>query len=212
MAKTAKDGVNPYLHGLHLFSSLVLLSGTVFTAANLFQPHRIPANFNQIQRIVPNLRRFRHSLHAALAGVLFTAVSGSFMATSSAGKVYNTFPKFEDSWIPSDLISSNLSSARNWFENPTAVQFVHRIMGMTTLGITLALFVTKRRFMPSRRSRILLSAFTAAVGAQVVLGISTLLTSAHTHLAISHQVCMETALCIGLWLMNDLRWVKYIPK
>lgn len=49
------------------------------------------------------------------------------MAGLDAGLVYNSFPKMGESWIPEDLFTFS-PILRNVFENPTTVQFDHRIL------------------------------------------------------------------------------------
>lgn len=49
------------------------------------------------------------------------------MAGLDAGLVYNSFPKMGESWIPEDLFTFS-PILRNVFENPTMVQFDHRIL------------------------------------------------------------------------------------
>ena len=56
------------------------------------------------------------------------------MAGLDAGLVYNSFPKFADRWIPEDLLSFS-PALRNVTENPTCVQFDHRILGVTSLAL-----------------------------------------------------------------------------
>lgn len=72
------------------------------------------------------------------------------MAGLDAGLVYNTFPKMADRWIPSDIMAFT-PKLTNFTENPTTVQFDHRILGTTTLGlITLLYFLSRRRVLPRR--------------------------------------------------------------
>lgn len=49
------------------------------------------------------------------------------MAGLDAGLVYNSFPKMGERWIPDDLLAFS-PMAKNIFENPTTVQFDHRIL------------------------------------------------------------------------------------
>lgn len=49
------------------------------------------------------------------------------MAGLDAGLTYNTWPKMADRWIPSDLMAYKPKWS-NIFENPTTVQFDHRIL------------------------------------------------------------------------------------
>lgn len=57
----------------------------------------------------------------------FTLDTGAFVAGLDAGLVYNSFPKMGESWIPEDLFTFS-PILRNVFENPTMVQFDHRIL------------------------------------------------------------------------------------
>ena len=54
-------------------------------------------------------------------------VSGAFVAGLDAGLVYNSFPKMGERWLPDDLLAFS-PTLKNFFENPTTVQFDHRIL------------------------------------------------------------------------------------
>lgn len=49
------------------------------------------------------------------------------MAGLDAGLVYNSFPKMGDKWIPDDILQID-PVLSNITENPTTVQFDHRIL------------------------------------------------------------------------------------
>lgn len=53
--------------------------------------------------------------------------AGAFVAGLDAGLVYNSFPKMGESWIPEDLLTFS-PVLKNVFENPTMVQFDHRLL------------------------------------------------------------------------------------
>jgi cytochrome c oxidase assembly protein subunit 15 len=92
---------------------------------------------------------------------LVTILSGALVAGNDAGRAYNTFPKMNDEWFPSNYFGEvpdnndndnddavathhrphpststawpNLSSIfRNFYENTATVQFNHRFCGITT--------------------------------------------------------------------------------
>lgn len=72
------------------------------------------------------------------------------MAGLDAGLVYNSFPKMADKWIPSDIMAYS-PPLSNITENPTTVQFNHRVLGTTTLAfITGLCLMVKRRQLPPR--------------------------------------------------------------
>ena len=52
---------------------------------------------------------------------------GAFVAGLDAGLVYNSFPKMAGQWIPDDILALS-PKIKNFFENPTTVQFDHRIL------------------------------------------------------------------------------------
>lgn len=55
-----------------------------------------------------------------------------------------------DKWIPSDILAFS-PTIRNFTENPTTVQFDHRILGISTLTMITALFfMSKRVNIPKR--------------------------------------------------------------
>ena len=54
-------------------------------------------------------------------------MSGAFVAGLDAGLVYNSFPKMADKWVPDDIMAIE-PKYKNVFENPTTVQFDHRIL------------------------------------------------------------------------------------
>ena len=52
---------------------------------------------------------------------------GAFVAGLDAGLVYNSFPKMGGAWIPDDVFSFT-PKITNFTENPTTVQFDHRLL------------------------------------------------------------------------------------
>ncbi|KAI8444915.1 cytochrome oxidase assembly protein-domain-containing protein [Phakopsora pachyrhizi] len=158
-----------------------------------------------------------------LTGLVFiTAGSGAFVAGLDAGLVYNTYPKMGDNWIPpiSELIVqkisdrnlregevSRLSFLRNFFENPTTVQFDHRVLGASTFASTMAWlgYVYKNReklpLATIRWSKRM--AMMACV--QVGLGISTLVYLVPTSLAAAHQAGSLLLLSLSLGCGLSLR-------
>merc|ERR1719204_2378719 len=73
---------------------------------------------------------FRKLVIGSKALAFITLVSGAFVAGLDAGLVYNSFPKFADRWIPEDILAFS-PTLRNITENPTTVQFNHRILGIS---------------------------------------------------------------------------------
>ena len=92
-------------------------------------------------KVTPSMAAFRKLVIGSKALAFITLVSGAFVAGLDAGLVYNSFPKFADRWIPEDILAFS-PTLRNITENPTTVQFNHRILGTSTLA---ALLLTAAR-------------------------------------------------------------------
>ena len=100
------------------------------------------------------------------------------MAGLRAGSAHNTFPTMSGYWIPPGLFEASPAWI-NLFENPTAVQFVHRWLATV---LVLGVLVMAWR---ARRPEALAAAVMALV--QLSLGIATILTGVDIIIATMHQ-------------------------
>jgi len=147
-----------------------------------------------------------------MALVFVTAISGAFVAGLEAGLVYNSFPKFADRWIPSDIAALN-PWWKNMFENPTTTQFIHRFLGMTTFTSVVTVFFLATPLSLPWRAKMAVNCFLAMACAQAGLGISTLLLYVPTPLAATHQLGSLSLLSIAIWLNYELKSViRRVPK
>uniref|UniRef100_A0A6P7GS42 Cytochrome c oxidase assembly protein COX15 homolog n=1 Tax=Diabrotica virgifera virgifera TaxID=50390 RepID=A0A6P7GS42_DIAVI len=198
--------VSQYRLASHLSLAFILYTLFLWSALDILAPAKPIVIVSQ--RILKKSRRFRMLAHTAKGLVFLTAVSGAFVAGLDAGLVYNSFPKMADRWIPSDIMAFS-PKLTNFTENPTTVQFDHRLLGTTTLGVITALwYLSKKRVLPPK-------AYTAATVLgllaylQVTLGITTLLTYVPTSIAASHQTGSLAVLSAAVWLTHEL---KRLPK
>lgn len=140
--------------------------------------------------------------------------TGAFVAGLDAGLLYNTFPTMGEGRIAppmSELFDSSYARLadksdlirRNIFENPSTVQFDHRLLAVTTWCSTLALFLYARRpivrrDLPPQAMRHITEIVTMAT-LQASLGISTLWYMVPTWLASLHQAgsLVLLTLCIA---------------
>lgn len=70
----------------------------------------------------------------------FVQPLGAFVAGLDAGLVYNSFPKMGDKWVPDDILQME-PVLSNITENPTTVQFDHRILVNIRRAIVESVFV-----------------------------------------------------------------------
>jgi heme a synthase len=196
--------VSQYRLAAHLGSAFLLYSGFLWTSLT----HLLPDKPNQI-KMDPKLVRSLNMRAHGLMGIIFTtAVAGAFVAGLDAGLVYNSFPKMADRWIPEDLFAIE-PAWRNFFENPTMVQFQHRILGITTMTAICLFALTMRRMPIPSRARLALNTLVGMSFVQVGLGISTLLLYVPVSLAALHQSGSLALLSFAIWLATEL---KRIPR
>ncbi|KXN87967.1 Electron transfer protein 1, mitochondrial [Leucoagaricus sp. SymC.cos] len=167
----------------------------------------------------PKVRGFKR-LSWALTGLVFlTALSGAFVAGLDAGLLYNEFPLMGGRLAPptDELFSTSYAKNpdgsdtwwRNIFENPTTVQFDHRVLAITTYTSTLFLWLRSRN--PAMRAalppltRVATTAAFAMANVQVLLGISTLLYLVPIPLAASHQAGSVALLTAMVHVLVTLR-------
>jgi len=115
----------------------------------------------------------------------FMILSGGFVAGLKAGLYWNTFPTMGEYWLPPGLYDMTpfwLSA----FENPTTVQFNHRVIAMLlTIGVIVTFFLMKKT--NSFRIKVLSYLLLIIVAIQVGLGVTTLLYFVPISVALAHQ-------------------------
>lgn len=197
--------VSQYRLASHLSFAFVLY--TLFLHSSF--AHLLPAE--RLSQITRGAVAFRKLAHVTKGMVFLTAISGAFVAGLDAGLVYNSFPKMAERWIPDDILALSPKLV-NFTENPTTVQFDHRILGITTLSLISGLWIlSKRRSLP-KRAYWAANAVAAMGWTQVALGITTLLTYVPVSIAAAHQSGSLILLSLAIWLSHELKFVKYIPK
>jgi cytochrome c oxidase assembly protein subunit 15 len=142
---------------------------------------------------------------ALTALITVTIISGGFVAGLKAGKIYNTFPKMGEYWIPPDFLALE-PAWRNFFDNMATVQFDHRILAITTFALIVAYWANLRKSELPARVRRGVNALLHTAVLQVALGISTLLLVVPVLLAATHQAVAMLLFTIALYLVYALRF------
>ena len=136
---------------------------------------------------------------------MFTAmyyfiVSGAFVAGLDAGLVYNSFPLMAGRIIPSDIFAY-APWLSNFTENPTTVQFNHRILGTSTLAFVtyLAFKARKLPLHPRYNSYILCR------NLSVILGLFELFTLTLPNYCLIQFQDNESSSCIDIFQLDASR-------
>lgn len=170
---------------VHLLTALLIFSATVWTALDLKSP-------NSLRRRVPTLAIW------AVAVLALQLMFGAFVAGLRAGYAFNTWPLMDGALYPAGYEWLQ-PALRNFVDNPTTVQFVHRWLAFGVLAFAIVVARQVKRLGGRRESIILHS----AVGVQILLGIATLLTGVDHHIAATHQGV--AVLLLGAFLLAGHR-------
>lgn len=172
-----RTSVSQYRLAAHLITALALYAFTVWTAAELIEPRGT--------RTDDARGSLANGLITLALLVPVTAASGAFVAGLRAGKIYNTFPLMGPGLIPPEYAQLT-PFWRNFFENPAAVQFDHRVMATITFVLVIWVWYRARHSANLRLQRAARLVLGAAI-LQVALGITALLTAVPVVLGVAHQ-------------------------
>ena len=172
---TERTDVSQYRLATHLVMASLIFAATTWVARSIAVYSEGPAR--------PGARRFAGFLVLA---VLIQIYLGALVAGLDAGMAYNTWPLMDGALIPSDLWAID-PAWRNAFESPKTVQFIHRsgayVLFLLALWHMLAMARSQPHTTHARRSIVLF----LLIAAQATLGVVTLLTQVHMHVALAHQ-------------------------
>ncbi len=126
-------------------------------------------------------------------------VWGAFVAGLKAGFYYTTFPLMGGGLVPPDFLRLE-PLLLNLVENPSAVQWMHRVLGTLLLLAAAGLYWKVRSFRGmDGRSRVLNGVFFGLLALQYVLGVVTLLLVVPVSLGVAHQAA--AMVLVGVWLV-----------
>jgi len=183
-----RPDVSQYRLAVHLVMALLILAALFYLALSLLIP--------QSRRVRVRRSLFGHAW-LAVAAILVTIVSGAFVAGTDAGLIYNSFPLMGGRLVPAEY--AHLAPFwLNWFENPAAIQFNHRVFASGTFVLVLALWWRCRQARINRAGLVAVTVLMAVACLQVALGIITLLTVVPIPLAATHQAVAVVLLLSAL--------------
>ena len=188
--------VSQYRLAVHLGLAVFILGYLFWMAYSFLYP--IEAGRAPVKR---SFRRVGALAHVA---IFFTVISGAFVAGLNAGLIYNEWPLMGGSLVPEDYWGMDPWWI-NFFENPEAVQFDHRMMAYVTIAVVAWLWIWSRKQALAPRARLSVNCLAGMLAVQVGLGIATLLHFVPLSLAVLHQAGAGITFVMSLWVMKELR-------
>jgi cytochrome c oxidase assembly protein subunit 15 len=184
--------VSHYRLAAHLSLAFVIFGYAVWLAREL--------SVGSSASVVPRRSRalLLHGL-GSLGGLLAVQIIwGAFVAGLKAGYYYNTFPLMAGALVPPDFMRVQ-PALLNLIENPSAVQWMHRMLGTVLLVAATVFFTRVWRSAVDARSQRLNAALFGLVVAQYAIGVLTLLFYVPVSLGVFHQAM--AMIIVGAWLI-----------
>lgn len=148
-------------------------------------------------------------LNLFLVILLLQVVWGAFTAGLHAGHIYNSFPKMYQFWIPPEMFLVE-PVILNFFQNMTAVQWTHRLLG-TILGV-MVIAMWGRTFwlnISKEQKKWMLILF-GTVLLQYAIGVFTLMYHVPIWLGVLHQAMAMVLFGVALAARHQFGNVKQI--
>jgi len=164
--------VSHYRLALHLSVALIILSITFwFILENL-----------KINKFLEKINK--SFLFIFLILILLQIILGVFLAGLNGGLLYNSWPDMNGNFLPDDINKIDLFNSQI-FDNPSVIQFYHRISAYLLVIFLIILNVIFYKNKLEFKSILLLN---IAILFQIILGIITLITGVKIYYASLHQL------------------------
>ena len=197
--------VSQYRLAAHLMAAILIYSYILWTAWSLLHPTPRNGWVRQIEKL-------RSKVNWLTIIVILMIFTGALVAGTHAGGVHKTFPLMNGGLIPDGLFGMS-PFLINFFENPTTIQFNHRLIAYVIIALVLIIWFKSRHFTLTSSTRNAIQFLLIMMIIQVGLGISTLLSvpdepvraGVSVTLASLHQGFALLLLTVVLYTKHELR-------
>ena len=159
--------------------------------------------------ILPSIKNENKLIFKKLKLLAFLSIIqiiyGAFVAGLKAGRIYNTWPKMGDQWIP-EAVYAMSPFWINFIEGLAGIQFVHRTLAIILLLCTIHIFIDSKKHNPSLMQKRAIILLLVIVLMQMVFGILTLVMGTPLYLSLTHQLLafiLLMALILNLYLFKS---------
>jgi len=185
----ARVEVSHFRLAIHLLAAMLIYSVLIWTALDLF------ALDKGVRRV-----RLRFWPFVAILMLAVQLMLGAFTAGLRAGYAFASWPKMGDEWFPGGGWMAEKPLGFNLGSNPIVVQFEHRWWAWAVaIAVFLLALAAWRARRPVRSVMLMLLA-----GAQIALGVETLLSGVQLPIAVAHQATAALLLAAMIWAAHGV--------
>lgn len=191
-----EPAVSHYRLTAHLSLALVIYAYLLWFGLNLRKTAK------SIESAAYDNALFKHGI-ATIVILMITIFWGAYTAGLDAGLIYNdSYPKMGETWIPEEVWLFE-PTWLSFFESHAGVQFMHRWLALLTV---IAVFSFVFHSMKKKRQALSYPMAGIAVLFQFGLGLATLFSGVHLHIATAHQGGAVLLLTALLFCLHDLKY------
>jgi cytochrome c oxidase assembly protein subunit 15 len=169
--------VSHYRLAAHLTTAFLTFAATLWVALDLIFTNRKPSN-----------KKFRNLIIISYLVLIFQIIYGAFVAGLKAGLLHNHWPMMnEGKFIHSSAYVLD-PFYKNLIENPSGIQFIHRIAGYLVVFFVFLIWRKSRKMTITPNQNKGINALVFLVLLQFTLGVFTVLLQVPIWLGVAHQI------------------------
>jgi len=169
--------VSHYRLAAHLVTAFLTFAATLWVALDLIYPNKKPANTPMKNLIIVNY-----------VVVTIQIIYGAFIAGLKAGLLHNHWPLMNEGAFMHHTVYVLSPFYKNLIENPSGIQFVHRIIAYVVVVLIFLIWKKSKSFTLTTRQKQGVNALVFVVLLQFLLGVLTLIYQVPLWLGVAHQV------------------------
>ncbi len=181
---------------IHLITAFITFAFTFYFALELWYSEKVR---NEIIN-----SKLRSIIKIIFSVLILQIIYGALVAGLHAGKMYNTFPLMAGQIIPNGM-GLMQPLIINFFDNPIAVQFIHRFFAFTLVILCTWLFIISKKEKLEKIQQTGINWLMIALTIQFLLGVLTLLTQVNIALASIHQIGAFFLFSVIIYLLYSFR-------
>ena len=169
--------VSHYRLAAHLVTAFITFAATLWVALDLIYPNRKPAN-----------KSMRNLILGSYVVVIIQIIYGAFIAGLKAGLLHNHWPLMNESTFIHHTVYVLDPFYKNLIENPSGIQFVHRMIAYVVVFLIVAIWLKSKKFTLTTLQKQGVNSLLILVLFQFLLGVLTLIYQVPLWLGVAHQV------------------------
>ncbi len=193
-----KPAVSHYRLAIHLLNAFLVFGFTFWYLLDVLY-------YSHILEVTKDEKRMFKWVLVFFIILIIQIKYGAFVAGLKAGMFYNTWPKMGAEWFPSDTILIYDNWIKNILDVPAGVQFVHRILAVIIVMLTLMIWYLSSKYHLKTNQQRAVSWIIYFVTMQFMLGIFTLLYQVPVVLGVLHQTVAFFLYATVIYLIFLLR-------